>query len=461
MFQKNVMILLFLAVFSINFSYTKPAEAYFLQGTVEYIESLIWGSPEEEPQVQGNSEPSEYQAHRSELFEATVPSTEQSVAEEIRNSLERTGTLPEGINIKGKKTDEKTGAMYWAISDERGENNTNVTIEVDENGLISLPDGSFKRNGETTLNQKLYDDIIENNEASEEEVNSLNKQFHDFLDNKVGMLADALGVDATTAAGTLMSGISAAGLILLGSGKTKEEQEEIKKTVATKSINGDIDYAKHKEKYPAKPLTRIDSKSEKRFIEHIAETNNYRPAPSGKLTVQNLNTIRESIANLPPSSALSDQDALFQIKREIARTTGLWQGDDIDKLAGQIVRTANKYNLNPFVLCAQLKQESGFNPSVVSEAGAMGIAQFMPDTAASYNINPLNIEESIDAQGRYMRKGMDENGDYALALATYNAGPQAVKDYGGIPPYQETQNYVKNILEMASELASNYYATKR
>ena len=460
MFQNKAIILLFLAVFSINFSYSKPAEAYFLQGTIEYFENLLWGSSEE-PVPQGNSEPSEFQEHKEEIFEGLMPSSEQTIAEEIRNSLERTGTLPEGINIKGKKTDEKTGAIYWAINDERGETNTNVTIEVDNDGLITLPEGSFKSDGSSTLNQKLYNDILENNEASEEEVDSLNNQFHDFLDNKVGTLADALGVDSETAAGTFMSGLSAAGLILLGSGKTKEEQEEIRESIKTRTENGDINYEEHIKKYPAKAYGRIDTASEKKFINHIASENRNQPAPSQKLTLQNLDTIKKSIANLPPSSMLSDQDALFQIKREIANTTGLWQGDDIDKLAGQIVRTANKYNINPFVLCAQLKQESGFNPTVVSDVGALGIAQFMPDTAKDYNINPLNVEESIDAQGRYMRSEMDEFGDYALALAAYNAGRKPVKDYAGVPPYPETQDYVKKILETASELASSYYASKR
>ena len=87
------------------------------------------------------------------------------------------------------------------------------------------------------------------------------------------------------------------------------------------------------------------------------------------------------------------------------------------------------------VICAQLKQESCFNPSAGSSAGAVGIAQFMPETASSLGINPLDVEDAINGQCQYMKSLMNSFGDYSLALAGYNAGGGAVEQYGGIPPY--------------------------
>lgn len=104
------------------------------------------------------------------------------------------------------------------------------------------------------------------------------------------------------------------------------------------------------------------------------------------------------------------------------------------------------------ILYRLLKRESmSFNPRVISgqmasPAGAMGIAQFMPQTAASMGINPLNPNEAIGGAGKYLKGMYDRFGDWPQALAGYNAGPGAVNQYGGIPPYKETQDYVSAIL---------------
>jgi len=114
---------------------------------------------------------------------------------------------------------------------------------------------------------------------------------------------------------------------------------------------------------------------------------------------------------------------------------------------------AREYGLNPEIFVRQMMQESGLNPDAVSPKGAVGIAQIMPDTARDpgYGVTPITDPRDPDEALRFgaelMRAMLDEfNGDYGLALAAYNAGPGAVKKYGGIPPFQETQNYVSNIL---------------
>ena len=119
------------------------------------------------------------------------------------------------------------------------------------------------------------------------------------------------------------------------------------------------------------------------------------------------------------------------------------------ELAASIAR---EYGLNPEIFVRQMMQESGLNPDAVSPAGAVGIAQIMPDTARDpgYGVSPItdptDPEEALRFGAQYMRAMLDKYGDYGLALAAYNAGPGAVDKAGGIPPFQETQNYVASIL---------------
>lgn len=139
------------------------------------------------------------------------------------------------------------------------------------------------------------------------------------------------------------------------------------------------------------------------------------------------------------------------------------KNNDLSKLGfvpqwaqGIILQAAQKHNVPAAILASLLQQESGFNIHAQSPAGAMGIAQFMPGTAKSYGINPLNPAQAIDAAAAYLRNSLDTfGGDMGKALASYNAGLGAVERYGGIPPYQETQNYVKNIMQMAGENERN------
>ena len=116
----------------------------------------------------------------------------------------------------------------------------------------------------------------------------------------------------------------------------------------------------------------------------------------------------------------------------------------------EIFNTAGlRYNIPPDLLKAVAKVESGFNPNVVSKAGAIGIMQLMPGTARGLGVtNPYDPEQNIMGGAKYLRGQLDRfGGDVRLALAAYNAGPGAVTKYGGIPPYKETQNYVPKVLE--------------
>ena len=119
----------------------------------------------------------------------------------------------------------------------------------------------------------------------------------------------------------------------------------------------------------------------------------------------------------------------------------------------QIDAAAQKYGIDPAILKGLIKQESGFNPAAGSPAGAQGLTQLMPGTAAALGVTDVHDPaQSIDGGARYLKQQLDRfGGDYSKALAAYNAGPGAVQRYGGIPPYAETQNYVKSILAFAQQ----------
>ncbi len=121
----------------------------------------------------------------------------------------------------------------------------------------------------------------------------------------------------------------------------------------------------------------------------------------------------------------------------------------------EIIETfAQKYDIDGDFIKAMIKQESGFNPKATSKKGAMGLMQLMPSTAKSLGVvDAYNPWENIEGGVKYIKGLMDRfNNDEKLALAAYNAGPNAVKRYGGIPPYKETQNYVKSIMSTYEKL---------
>ncbi len=108
---------------------------------------------------------------------------------------------------------------------------------------------------------------------------------------------------------------------------------------------------------------------------------------------------------------------------------------------------AQQYGVDPDIFVRQINQESGFQTGRRSKAGAAGIAQFMPDTARAYGVNVDDPYSSLDGAARHMRDLLQQfHGDYRLALAAYNAGAGNVTKYGGVPPFQETQKYVRAIL---------------
>lgn len=124
---------------------------------------------------------------------------------------------------------------------------------------------------------------------------------------------------------------------------------------------------------------------------------------------------------------------------------------ELDRIVGKY---AKMFEVDPYLIKAMINQESGGNVNSLSDAGAQGIMQLMPDTAASMGVtDPYDMEQNIMGGIKYISEQLKTFGDVGLALAAYNAGPQAVKDAGNkIPSYSETQNYVPAVLAKMDEL---------
>ena len=107
---------------------------------------------------------------------------------------------------------------------------------------------------------------------------------------------------------------------------------------------------------------------------------------------------------------------------------------------------ARKYNVPEDLFLRLVQQESGWNPNVVSPKGAVGLAQLMPETADRLGVDETDPQSNLEGGARYLAMMYARFGTWKLALAAYNAGPEAVEAAGGVPDYQETQNYVAAIL---------------
>ncbi|MGD9293259.1 MAG: lytic transglycosylase domain-containing protein [Roseobacter sp.] len=143
---------------------------------------------------------------------------------------------------------------------------------------------------------------------------------------------------------------------------------------------------------------------------------------------------RNSVRLKPPS-------VITPGKWNIPQYSGAYRGEYLDMARD----AAQKHNVPENLFLRLVQQESGWNPTARSHKGALGLAQLMPETARLLRVDPMNPRQNLEGGARYLRKQYEEFRSWHLALAAYNAGPQAVKKYGGIPPYKETQNYVRRI----------------
>jgi soluble lytic murein transglycosylase-like protein len=127
---------------------------------------------------------------------------------------------------------------------------------------------------------------------------------------------------------------------------------------------------------------------------------------------------------------------------DVPRYKGSYKGEYLEVAKA----AARKHGVPEDLFLRLVQQESGWNPSAVSVKGATGLAQLMPGTADKLGVDIDDPNENLEGGARYLRMMYDTFGTWELALAAYNAGPGAVEEHEGIPPYAETENYVKAIL---------------
>lgn len=106
------------------------------------------------------------------------------------------------------------------------------------------------------------------------------------------------------------------------------------------------------------------------------------------------------------------------------------------------MEAARRHDVPVDLFARLVQQESGWNPNAVSHKGAVGLAQLMPQTAKALGVDATDPYQNLEGGARYLARQYREFGSWRLALAAYNAGPEAVKKHGGVPPYEETRNYV-------------------
>ena len=161
---------------------------------------------------------------------------------------------------------------------------------------------------------------------------------------------------------------------------------------------------------------------------------------------------------VPVSAApvMTDELYVSVITRYISIVNGTTSGA-ADYIAHCIVNSCKKNNVDPLLLTSLIAQESRFRPDAQSAVGAIGLGQLMPDTAQSLGVtNPWDVAQNIEGSARYFAQMLQQFSGFdnpvAYATAAYNAGPNAVKQYGGIPPFEETQNFVWKISQNYSNI---------
>ena len=171
----------------------------------------------------------------------------------------------------------------------------------------------------------------------------------------------------------------------------------------------------------------------------------------GTVTRLYVNADGSSFIDIPTGEIEHFEDAPAEIKinAAIAENAAVSHQITVPVDLNQVVRVASgRYRLDPDLVNSVIRAESGFNVRAVSRKGAQGLMQLMPGTASKLGVpNAFDPEANIDGGTKYLRELLERyNFDLVKALAAYNAGPQRVEQYGGVPPYYETRAYVARIV---------------
>lgn len=172
-------------------------------------------------------------------------------------------------------------------------------------------------------------------------------------------------------------------------------------------------------------------------------------AMSDVLSSRNRKSLFSSQTKILDSRASKQYSSSVRLKPATINTPTKWGDGSSSQFKGKyisVVRAAARRHGIPEDLFLRLiQQESNWNPRAKSHAGAFGLAQLIPSTARYLGVDINDPHQNVDGGARYLKEQYRTFGSWRLALAAYNAGPGAVKKYGGVPPFRETRNYVKII----------------